>query len=212
MMRVIAERHHGRLPLETVESIWRVIIATFTYVQSNYAVHADMSGGGDTAMRDLARFHFGFTVPLIVHASAGETIEAVAASARADGGGDLGMLHAVGWPQMDRWWERLADENAPKIIARLPFVERPDHPAGTPVFIISNPLAEAAARDVALFSARELRSGAGRRLFPSCELRMSCPRKIRRRRLDAGVGAGRLERRKTCRCAQTGAGRRTVDR
>src|SRR5664279_1157462 len=35
MMRVIAERHHGRLPLETVESIWRVIIATFTYVQSN---------------------------------------------------------------------------------------------------------------------------------------------------------------------------------
>jgi hypothetical protein len=55
---------------------------------------------------------------------------------------------------MDRWWERLADENAPKIIARLPFVERPDHPAGTPVFIISNPLAEAAARDVALFSAR----------------------------------------------------------
>ena len=70
MMRVIAERHHGRLPLETVESIWRVIISTFTYVQSNYAVHADMSGGGDTAMRDSARFHFGFTVPLIVHASA----------------------------------------------------------------------------------------------------------------------------------------------
>jgi chorismate mutase len=163
MMRVIAERHHGRLPLETVESIWRVIIATFTYVQANYAVHADMSGGGDTAMRDSARFHFGFTVPLIVHASAGETIEAVAASARADGGGDLGMLHATG--SMDRWWERLADENAPKIIARLPFVERPDHPAGTPVFIISNPLAEAAARDVALFSARGLGSAPDDALF-----------------------------------------------
>jgi hypothetical protein len=171
MMRVIAERHHGRLPLETVESIWRVIIATFTYVQANYAVHADMSGGGDTAMRDSARFHFGFTVPLIVHASAGETIEAVAASARADGGGDLGMLHAAGSTQMDRWWERLADENAPKIIARLPFVERPDHPAGTPVFIISNPLAEAAARDVALFSARNWGSAPDRASFSAvnCE-------------------------------------------
>jgi hypothetical protein len=137
-----------------VESIWRVIIATFTYVQSHYAVHADMSGGGDTAMRDSARFHFGFTVPLIAHASAAETIAAVARSARADGGGDLGMLHAAGWTEVKPWWEKLANEEAPKVIARLPFVERPDHPAGTPVFIISNPLSEAAARDVALFALR----------------------------------------------------------
>lgn len=151
MMRVIASRHHGRLPLDTVESIWRVIISTFTYVQSNYAVHADMSGG-DAAMRDSARFHFGFTVPLRGHASPAETIEAVAASGRAEGGGDLGMLRASSPPQDDRWWERLAAGDAPKIIARLPFVERPDHPAGMPVFIISNPLAEAAARDVALFA------------------------------------------------------------
>jgi chorismate mutase len=153
MMRVIAERHRGRLPLDTVESIWRVIISTFTFVQSNYAVHADMSGG-DAAMRDSARFHFGFTVPLNSHASPEETIAAVAGSARPDGGGDLGMLRA-GWRAQDgRWWESLEAEDAPKIIARLPFVERMDHPAGLPVFIISNPLAEAAARDVALFSAQ----------------------------------------------------------
>ena len=151
MMRVIASRHHGRLPLDTVESIWRVIISTFTYVQSNYSVHADMSGG-DAAMRDSARFHFGFTVPLLVHSSWTETIAAVAGSSRADGGGDLGMLRAAGRLDGGRWWEKLAAEDAPKVIARLPFVERPDHPAGTPVFIISNPLAEAAARDVALFS------------------------------------------------------------
>jgi chorismate mutase len=151
MMRVIAGRHHGRLPLDTVESIWRVIISTFTFVQSNYAVHADMSGG-DAAMRDSARFHFGFTVPLRGHVDPGETILAVASSGRPDGGGDLGMLRANILPQDGRWWERLAIEGAPKIIARLPFVERPDHPAGMPVFIISNPLAEAAARDVALFA------------------------------------------------------------
>ncbi len=151
MMRVIAARHHGRLPLDTVESIWRVIISTFTYVQSNYAVHADMSGG-DAAMRDSARFHFGFTVPLSVHASPAETIRAVAASGREDGGGDLGMLRANWGPEDETWWRKLAAGTAPKIIARLPFVERLNHPAGTPIFIISNPLAEAAARDVALFS------------------------------------------------------------
>jgi chorismate mutase len=151
MMRVIATRHHGRLPLDTVESIWRVIISTFTYVQSNYAVHADMSGG-DAAMRDSARFHFGFTVPLRTHASPAATIAAVAASGRADDGGDLGMLRA-GWRNGDAaWWRSLIAADAPKIIARLPFVERLDHPAALPVFIISNPLAEAAARDVALFS------------------------------------------------------------
>ncbi|MGO8738730.1 chorismate mutase [Rhodoblastus sp.] len=153
MMRVIAARHRGRLPLDTVESIWRVIISTFTFVQSPYAVHADMSGG-DAAMRDSARFHFGFTVPLLSHASPWETIAAVAASGRGEGGGDLGMLRANWRKGEARWWESLAGEGAPKIIARLPFVERPDHPAGMPVFIISNPLAEAAARDVALFSAQ----------------------------------------------------------
>ena len=154
MMRVIASRHTGRLPLDTVESIWRVIISTFTYVQSNYSVHADLSGG-DAAIRDSARFHFGFTVPLVGHATPGGVIESVAASLRQeDGGGDLGMIRAGFHAEDARWWERLAPEQAPKIIARLPFVERPDHPAGTPVFIISNPLSEAAARDVALFALR----------------------------------------------------------
>ncbi|MFZ0495856.1 MAG: hypothetical protein WAM10_09550, partial [Methylocella sp.] len=49
------------------------------------------------------------------------------------------------------WWRGLAAPDAPKIIARLPFVERPDHPAGMPVFVIAQPLAEAAARDVVLY-------------------------------------------------------------
>ena len=64
MMKRLVERHHGLLPLDTVESIWRVIIATFTYVQAPFSVHADLSPG-EAAMRDSARFHFGFTVPFI---------------------------------------------------------------------------------------------------------------------------------------------------
>ncbi len=45
MMRRLVERHRGILPLDTAESIWRVIIATFTYVQAPFKVHADMTGG-----------------------------------------------------------------------------------------------------------------------------------------------------------------------
>src|SRR5919201_134496 len=69
MMRRLVERHRGILPLDTAESIWRVIIATFTYVQAPYAGHADLSSG-ESAMRDSARFHFGFTVPFVAHIGA----------------------------------------------------------------------------------------------------------------------------------------------
>jgi len=146
MMQMIAERHHGALPLDTVEGIWRIIISTFTYVQSNYSVHADFSGG-DAAMRDSVRFHFGFTVPCVVHHGASGVIDAVARA-----GGDLGMFRVDAGAAAGAWWKRLVPEEAPKIIARLPFVERPDHPAGMPIFMISLPLNEAAARDVMLYA------------------------------------------------------------
>ena len=49
------------------------------------------------------------------------------------------------------WWRALAGEGRPKIIARLPFVERPDHPAGMPVYVVSRPIADAAVRDIVLY-------------------------------------------------------------
>src|SRR5918994_4915856 len=55
MMRRLVQRHRGILPLDTVESVWRVIISTFTHVQAPFSVHADLSAG-DAAMRDSARF------------------------------------------------------------------------------------------------------------------------------------------------------------
>ena len=144
MMRAIVERHRGLLPLDTVEGIWRIIISTFTYMQAPYKVHVDVSRG-DAAMRDSARFHFGFTVPCAPHLSAVDVIDAVAGST-----GDLGMFALDGGPRAGAWWTRLTPQAAPKVIARLPFVERSDHPAGMPVFVISRPLADGAARDVVL--------------------------------------------------------------
>lgn len=144
MMRQLVARHRGILPLDTVEGIWRVIISTFTYVQAPYAVHVDLSGG-DADMRDSARFHFGFTTPYAPQPSARAVIEAVARSK-----GDLGLIRIDGGAAAGAWWMDLTPPNAPKIIARLPFLERPTHPAGTPVFVVSHPLPEAAAREVAL--------------------------------------------------------------
>ena len=147
MMRALVERHRGLLPLDTVEGIWRVIISTFTYVQAPYSVHVDVSGG-DAAMRDSARFHFGFTTPCVPHFGAGEVIR---------GGRRIrSAISACSPSTADRapapGGRRLAPPEAPKIIARLPFVERADHPAGMPVFVVSKPLVDGAARDVVLES------------------------------------------------------------
>src|SRR6185437_8349335 len=127
MMRRLVERHKGILPLDTVESIWRVIIATFTYVQSPFSVHADLSAG-DALMRDSARFHFGFTVPFVPHMGASGVVQGVSESK-----GDLGLVPATAVAGAGAWWSALEFDTAPKIIARLPFVERPDHPAALPV-------------------------------------------------------------------------------
>lgn len=143
MMRELVERHRGILPLDTVESIWRVIIATFTYVQAPYSVHADFSAG-DALVRDSARFHFGFTVPLQAHLGAAAVVGAVAASK-----GDLGLVPAANLAGAGAWWTALEEERAPKIIARLPFVEREDHPASLPLFVVSRPVVpDAAVREV----------------------------------------------------------------
>lgn len=147
MMRALVERHRGILPLDTVESIWRVIIATFTYVQQAYSVHVDLSSG-DALVRDSVRFHFGYTVPVVQHVGANAVVDAVAHSR-----GDLGLVRAEAVAGGKSWWTALEGEGRPKIIARLPFVERGDHPAALPLFVVSKPLpADAALNEVEVWS------------------------------------------------------------
>jgi len=148
MMRRLVRRHHGNLPLDTVESIWRVIISTFTYVQAPFSIHADLSAG-DALMRDSARFHFGFTVPFVPHMGAASVVEAVTESK-----GDLGLVPAFATSGAGPWWTALEFASAPKIIARLPFVERADHPAALPVFVVSRVAADAMVTETEVWSMR----------------------------------------------------------
>jgi hypothetical protein len=99
-------------------------------------------------MRDSERFHFGFTVPFEAHMGAAGVVAEVAKSQ-----GDLGMVPATGATGSPAWWIAL-EGDAPKIIARLPFVERADHPAGLPVFAIARPNKDAIVKDVEMWSIR----------------------------------------------------------
>jgi chorismate mutase len=148
MMRRLVKRHKGILPLDTAEGIWRVIISAFTYVQAPFSVHADLSAG-DALMRDSARFHFGFTVPFVPHMGASGVVAAVSFSK-----GDLGLVPAIAVAGAGAWWSALEFDAAPKIIARLPFVERADHPAALPVFVVSRVAADAMATEAGVWSVR----------------------------------------------------------
>jgi chorismate mutase len=148
MMRRLVKRHKGILPLDTAESIWRVIISTFTFVQAPFSVHADLSAG-DALMRDSARFHFGFTVPFVPHMGAAAVVAAVSSSK-----GDLGLVPALAVASAGAWWSALEFDAAPKIIARLPFVERADHPAALPVFVVSKVTPDAMATEASVWSVR----------------------------------------------------------
>jgi chorismate mutase len=187
MMRRLVERHHGILPLDTAEGIWRVIIATFTYVQAPFSVHADLSAG-EPAMRDSARFHFGFTVPFVGHIGPAGVTAAIAASR-----GDLGLVPAM--VAKAAWWAALEGDNAPKIIARLPFVERTDHPAGLPVFAIARPHPDAVVPDVETWSIRVggWGPGAAQAIAPLAEVVAVADRGFEAAALLASVPRGSLD-------------------
>ena len=148
MMRRLVKRHKGMLPLDTAEGIWRVIISTFTFVQAPFSVHVDLTAG-DGPVRDTARFHFGFTAPFVAHMGAAGVIAAVSESKS-----DLGLVPALAVAGAGAWWSALEFDSAPKIIARLPFVERANHPAALPVFVVSRVAPDAMANEAQVWSVR----------------------------------------------------------
>jgi chorismate mutase len=146
MMRRIALRHEGDLPLATVEHIWREIITTFTAMQAPFGVVAGPAA--DTlSMRDLIRFYFGFSVP-VASAETNEAAVARVASTQQD-------VAVIAADASGRWWSGLSGARAPKVFAKLPFIEVPDRPAALPAYVIGPPLKETPVPDIRLFAAKE---------------------------------------------------------
>src|SRR5262249_35197467 len=79
----------------------------------------------------------------VPHMGAASVVAAVS-----DSKGDLGLVPAFAMAGAGAWWNALEFDVAPKIIARLPFVDRPDHPAAAPVFVVSRAAPDAMVREV----------------------------------------------------------------
>lgn len=146
MMRRLADRHDGALPLATVEHIWREIISTFTRMQASFDIVLD--GSADEArMRDLARFYFGFSVKLIALNGAAAVVDRVAR------GNDLGLIARGQSEPGIAWWRALAGAAAPRIIAVLPFIIGKERPADLPAFVIAPRLADPTPPDLRILAA-----------------------------------------------------------
>jgi chorismate mutase/prephenate dehydratase len=143
MMRRLVLRHEGSLPLTTVEHIWREIITTFTAMQAPFGIAAGPAKDA-LAMRDLIRFYFGFSIPVKNCKDSRAAIRRVAASAQ-----DIAV---VAVDSDGRWWSDLDGDAAPKIFAKLPFVETASRPASLPAYVIGPPLNERPIVDIGVFA------------------------------------------------------------
>jgi chorismate mutase / prephenate dehydratase len=143
MMRRIAMRHAGALPLATVEHIWREIITTFTAMQAPFSVVAGPAKDV-LAMRDVVRFTFGFAVPVEEARTNASAIATVARSRKA--------VAVVAAASKGRWWGGLVGAKAPKIFARLPFIESPDRPADLSAYVVGPPLKQSFVPDFRLLA------------------------------------------------------------
>jgi chorismate mutase/prephenate dehydratase len=144
MMRRLAERHSGVLPLATAEHLWREIITTFTFLQAPFRVFVDL-GADHAAMHDLARFAFGFSVEMIIANGPADVLGRVAET-----GLDLGLIPAD--RNREAWWRGLSD-NGPRIMALLPFIAQEGRIAGAPAFIVSPRLTEPSPADLRVVAA-----------------------------------------------------------
>ncbi|MGH2342732.1 chorismate mutase [Segnochrobactraceae bacterium EtOH-i3] len=150
VMRTRAAAHRGSLPFPAVENLWRIIISTFTYLQQPYRLH--VAGlDQDASMRDVARFQFGFSVPLVSHTGPHGAVAALL-----EVPGDLALVALEPRPVMadvPPWWAHLSHEG-PRVMARLPAVDAAAHPMARPALVLSGPIDEPIQPEVTVYAVR----------------------------------------------------------
>ena len=143
MMRRFVMRHEGHLPLTTVEHIWREIISAFTAMQAPYSIIAGPAED-PMAMRDAVRFYFGFCVPVSEAASSEAALKSIS--------GKRSQIAVISADSAGAWWQSLCGKDAPKVLARLPFIAMEGRPAGLPCYVAAAALHDDWAADIRLYA------------------------------------------------------------
>jgi chorismate mutase/prephenate dehydratase len=120
ILRRLAERHRGALPVASLVRIWREMLAATVRLETPFAV-AVFAPAEAQGFWDLARDHYGSLTPMSAYRSIGQVIRAVT-----EGQASVGILPMPQEGDPDPWWRHLLSHNdtAPRVIARLPFGAR----------------------------------------------------------------------------------------
>ena len=119
MARQLAERHSGQLQTASVIRIWRELINGATALQGPFSV-AVCAPERSVGYWDMARNHFGSSVPMTLHTSPSLVMRLVD-----DVPGAIGLLPFPQNGEEAPWWPALASQSneqaGPRVIWRLPF-------------------------------------------------------------------------------------------
>ncbi|HKS90133.1 MAG TPA: chorismate mutase [Stellaceae bacterium] len=117
IIRRLVERNQGAFPPATLVRMWRELLAATVRLQGAFtvAVYAPPEAPG---VWDMARDHYGSHTPMLAYRSPGQVIHAVTEAQAA-----IGVLPMPEESEPDPWWRHLlsTDDDAPRVVARLPF-------------------------------------------------------------------------------------------
>lgn len=116
VLRRLLARHDGAFPRQALARIWRELISVFAAMQGPYAVVA-YADGADQTCWDLARDHFGSHDAMSPLVAARDVVARVHAGEAA-----IGVAPIPADADDAPWWQLLCGVDAPRIVARLPFV------------------------------------------------------------------------------------------
>lgn len=146
ILRRLASRHTGNLPLDVIFRVWREIISAKLALQAPFSL-AVYSGDDAPDYWDLARAHFGSSAPMTPFAKANQVVQECAASPAV-----VGIVPAPGAeaPAAQAWWTQLGRGEGikPLVIARLPFLEG----AGPSAFVLASAAPEESGDDISLIA------------------------------------------------------------
>jgi chorismate mutase len=172
ILRRLVEQAGDRFPAATLVRMWRELLAATTRAQAPLAVAACVPPG-QPELWDLARDHFGTTVPIRRTASWAQGLDWVGA-----GEADLVVLP---WPgEGPDWWVGLPDRSGPalRVVARLPFGPAGPQLDGTGAMVVGATAAEPSGADASLLVVATAAAVATERLLDALGLPELAPRAL----------------------------------
>ena len=150
ILRRLAQRHGGDLPLGSIFRIWREIMSANLQLQHRFAVLL-WQGEGGSALRDLARDFYGAAIPATAGGDARAIVEKTGAVPSL-----LGVLPMPDGGAAGRWWPHLADrQDGPAVIGCLPFFLPAAAPLQAPqALVVARAPFAPSGRDTSLFAWR----------------------------------------------------------